>query len=787
MDTWNDGQLGLFDALVKVCDSLSDEQATGLSHSIANRDGRSYAQELQDLRARSLQVQGLQRENEYLRAQFEKHLVELAAARQTTVIDITAVPEPSTSLREPDQSVADVDAWPTPPVIQSSSHQDEDADAFRPLAAEDFPWARDDEVPGGAPGSTRQLINKYNAMFVAWQNALDAKKTVAAKRKDDVKQWVRYANKLERRLKRHGISLPHTTVRQDGSDSILGKDSTCKVAPGRPTKPGGLISPSEAIEKVVTATSTIPASPTANLEDDTLLGSPDAASTKSTHPESLNLPPIISRITRCHIENDVSEVPSYYSSSTQGEIDDAQTVSPNASTILVKTESQTDSPVFVSSRSVRKTKSHGSAGATTSPGKVKVKDELEEIRSSTLDQLRPQCLDSHDSVDLDEVGEKVDTPKKTRRFLEASRAMYRRQADSAKVKNESYNHTSLARDSALQPQSPNKRVLPRTTDSARIFKRRRTYDRVQGADLFAEDGENGFGSDHSYKHGRSLKDKLRIEQRKDHNTRLDNLLNTPSPRRQPMTPVAVSKAEGLKASATDPIPRRKLIDNGEPSSGYAGRGSASTAKLISPMRKSARKAHVPQTKEEMTALEADDPDHEPFRARPLRRLGLDHFKVNPSSNEGYDYAFADVIRGKEQRKCLAGCTNPECCGNAFRKLAEITMATDEEQTSSQEERDRRLLEDFLGSRRDQLLTMSMSEKSSLLVQARARDLAKKHGKHRYTFERRRSPPGFWRADFPTTQEEEEDRAEAAKIERGLVEQRYNEAMREGGAWMFRDE
>ena len=59
-------------------------------------------------------------------------------------------------------------------------------------------------------------------------------------------------------------------------------------------------------------------------------------------------------------------------------------------------------------------------------------------------------------------------------------------------------------------------------------------------------------------------------------------------------------------------------------------------------------------------------------------------------------------------------------------------------------------------------------------------------RHEWQPERPRSPPGFWRTDFPATQEEEEDRKQADKIVRGMVEERWKEAMK-GGRWMFRDE
>lgn len=83
--------------------------------------------------------------------------------------------------------------------------------------------------------------------------------------------------------------------------------------------------------------------------------------------------------------------------------------------------------------------------------------------------------------------------------------------------------------------------------------------------------------------------------------------------------------------------------------------------------------------------------------------------------------------------------------------------------------------------------MNHDEKEELVLQARTRKMAKEHGKHRQAYDGRRSPPGYWRVDFPSTQEEEEDRAKAREMERSMVMERYLEAMRKGGKWIFRDE
>ncbi|KAH8648154.1 DNA repair protein endonuclease SAE2/CtIP C-terminus-domain-containing protein [Tricladium varicosporioides] len=167
-------------------------------------------------------------------------------------------------------------------------------------------------------------------------------------------------------------------------------------------------------------------------------------------------------------------------------------------------------------------------------------------------------------------------------------------------------------------------------------------------------------------------------------------------------------------------------------------------------------------------------------------LTISDFKINPNHNQGYDYAFRDVVRGRDQRKCLPGCTKPDCCGNQFRVLAE-QLNNGALQTPSQEVADEQLLEDFLGDNAYKLQNMSEAEKAELLLKAKTRDLANHYGKHRHAYERRKSPPGFWDTDFPTTQEHMVTKAQEKQYERDIVAKRYEEAMRPGGAYMFRDE
>jgi FtsZ-binding cell division protein ZapB len=171
-----------------------------------------------------------------------------------------------------------------------------------------------------------------------------------------------------------------------------------------------------------------------------------------------------------------------------------------------------------------------------------------------------------------------------------------------------------------------------------------------------------------------------------------------------------------------------------------------------------------------------------LRSRPVAELKLQDFKPNPVYNQGYSYAFSETVRKRGDRMCLPGCTNLQCCGSTFRTFAEAQAPL----PLSQEEV---LLEDYLGDAYDNMnmTQMSAEERQELILQARTKKMAKEAGKHREAYERRRTPPGFWRVDFPSTQEHQEDRARAKEQEKAIVQERWMEAQRRGGKWIFRDE
>ncbi|MCJ1288107.1 hypothetical protein MMC26_007462 [Xylographa opegraphella] len=187
-------------------------------------------------------------------------------------------------------------------------------------------------------------------------------------------------------------------------------------------------------------------------------------------------------------------------------------------------------------------------------------------------------------------------------------------------------------------------------------------------------------------------------------------------------------------------------------------------------------------------------ERRPLRSRSVRSLRLDDFKLNPAVNQGVDFAFNQVIRSKDQRKCLPNCTKAECCGDKFHKMVRIggmpapqSRGLWDSSPTDDAEHDYGLLRDSTGLDVEGLERMSTAEKDSLLEQAKARKFGSEYGRHRYAHERAASPPGFWRTEMPTTQEVEGDKEKAQAVERAKIEARYKEAMKGSGKWIFRDE
>lgn len=227
--------------------------------------------------------------------------------------------------------------------------------------------------------------------------------------------------------------------------------------------------------------------------------------------------------------------------------------------------------------------------------------------------------------------------------------------------------------------------------------------------------------------------------------------------------------------------------------------------ILSPPKMSTRRPRSSKTDRTLNAQEllarppSLSPSHEPLAARPMHRLSLQDFKVNPRFNEGQKYAYNETVRRAADKACLPGCTDPRCCGGQFRRMIELGIAPSHgpsthslHPSGTETDADLKLLEEHLGGgmfARQHIDSMDATQRANAIVGAKAAEIAQKFGKHRQRNERRKTPPGFWDVEFPDSQKLEGHKDAVRKLERATVEARYKEAMRDDrkGRWLFRDE
>lgn len=778
MEEWSEGQLALFDALGKVCERFGNQAAGGkypllltssfaantayyidLAKSISTSSvGKLYYKELEFLRGRSAQVDDLQKENSRLKTELESTARALEAEKKVKSLRKNHVTDPGSEIKEP---CADA----------------EREEAYDVLLAKHQVVKNHLRETESARGVLEERLRKKTNLARQWMEYSDG-----LKKKN---------NKLKALVEAHGVPV------DDAQRSNMLPLHTPNSAISSPLRQAAIFKREFRSRRSISNFTT--SHEDSELDGDTVVGiSADEEAIDLSNPIDDQSKP--KKVT--HPLNEISvsrnesqrlhSSQSNYSSATQSEPDGSSHRNvqsrPEHQSYEIKEESP-DTPIVVSCRAVKKNKSGMGSVSHRDIPRVKV-----EILSSSPVGLAG-LLGVNESMDLDDIGGKVDTPKKKRQILKKKSFQNINRSLQAP---ESGSQRPLGNPVALQIMNTNLQVTPRNYGGR---KRRRLNQ--HGASMFSEDGEheNVVESVQDLKLGfKRLSGLLEVSPPKSpvlipraHLPEKANNLSTRKSRPQtspnPLYDFVVER--NGKSSATKVSVEQKLAGV---SSGLDSELQFKLPAIVTPNEATFTRNHAngignktSMRHSRSPSAERDHPDDEPFRARPVRRLGLEHFKVNSHTNQGYDFAFSDVVRGREQRKCLPGCTKPECCGETFRKLAELSMWEQNTPTSSQEERNDRLLKDYLGDNATKLRNINEGERKELLIQAKAREISNKHGKHRHAYERRKSPPGFWRTDFPSTQEQENDRTEAAHRERELVRNRYEEAMRPGGAWMFRDE
>ncbi|KAK6219451.1 hypothetical protein LQW54_002183 [Pestalotiopsis sp. IQ-011] len=441
-------------------------------------------------------------------------------------------------------------------------------------------------------------------------------------------------------------------------------------------------------------------------------------------------------------------------------------------------EPSSDTPIVVSERSVRKRRREDQPSAQT-PATTRIK--LEEGSDPVMTSEQRRFM-AHDSIDFDNADDRVTTPRKSRHHRSPSPASspaatragftsaYAPQREEAASVDEliedHHEPRPIDRSSALIPYSHNG-LQP----AVRKPKRKSILGPTlrHGIASLAEDGESTEAvASHTF------------SGQEPRAGRLAGLLNNPAPPEReainlPSGTLSRDTATSLGFDLSMP-PRRQLPWERPESttSKYTKTPEVPKAnnKRATPASK-VTKAHSAALGKTPSRKEA------PLRQRPLESLHRADFKLNPEHNGGYDFAFTEVVRGKD-RALLPGCSKEECCGKLYRPLAEGELANTADSAV------RNALEQHLGDGAWKLASMSKAEKEKMWVDARIKEMSQKFGRHRERHGTMREPPGWDRLGFPSTQEDEEDRQEAKRLELEEVKLRHSEALKKG-KYLFRDE
>lgn len=405
---------------------------------------------------------------------------------------------------------------------------------------------------------------------------------------------------------------------------------------------------------------------------------------------------------------------------------------------------------------------------------IRIKDEP--LSPSPLQGQPPDQGTIRSSQDLDEIGNAVTTPKSRKKFT-----VFEDKASASQQDRPKFKGFQSGERRVFEPKD-NNQVNQQNKTPKRGNKRRKTGDSGAAAiSTVAEDGEDESPPDKLARVKAETPSKS-LSRVPDAYQRLDDLLAPHPQKHSPALNPCLVRTPKHPQSATRRDHDKRMSSLSTKHTPSIGSKRMTVNKTESKGRRSATKRKfgddsITKDREDWDAIIKSVP----MRELPIDCLDLSCFKPNPAKNHGLDYAFNEVVRNHEQRKCLPGCLRADCCGSKFRAMVRAGGVKYEA------EKHRALLEDFLGDKKHTIDSMTVDERHNILIEAKARQLANQFGKHRHAYERPRSPPGFWRTDMPSTQELAKDRIEADRMEREKVLDRAREAMRPDGQWKFADE
>ncbi|KAH6840688.1 DNA repair protein endonuclease SAE2/CtIP C-terminus-domain-containing protein [Chaetomium sp. MPI-CAGE-AT-0009] len=448
---------------------------------------------------------------------------------------------------------------------------------------------------------------------------------------------------------------------------------------------------------------------------------------------------------------------------------------PTGSPVRIKEEPSSDGPVIVSERAIRKRKhADDDVGMPAPPRRIKSEHSTS---SEPVITGEAPIFCPHESIDLDEEERGIPTPRKQQQW--ENRHVLREDEELVPPE-QRFGGARSAKESVYTPTRGLDLHLDQPAAAALSPHRPPRAQKDHGPPIragwtldsgIADVAEETFESFYSLKPRQA--ENGTTHQTRGHG-RLHSLLNDNSPKK---SGAFLSPARLRHASASPRLDKENIENMA------VGEAEGRSDALVKPPPTVNTSTTTPLRRHAQDKGNLPKPGR--LRDRPLAGLKPEDFKVNPRSNNGYKHAFDEVVRNREERAELSGCTDPNCCGRQFRAMAESELSAGGPGILSRVA-DIKMMENYLGTEAYQLEEMTREERQETWLKAKIQDLANRLGRHRHRFARRPSPPGYWNPDFPSTQEIEKNKEEAEKAERELVEQRWREAMR-GGRWLFRDE
>ncbi|KAK5992276.1 hypothetical protein PT974_05677 [Cladobotryum mycophilum] len=426
--------------------------------------------------------------------------------------------------------------------------------------------------------------------------------------------------------------------------------------------------------------------------------------------------------------------------STQGEPEEEETMdlppleaSCEEREVVIKHEPSSDTPVVVSERVLKKRRVEG-GGGTEVTGIRRIK--LEPNDSSPIRTFERYGIHTQESLDLGDIAQKMATPRKRKEVDDPHQGEEQEMPSDTPTPlfvhpdhPQTVSRVNFTKrvpvSSILTPVSGNKRSIRPTDDKDETPSVRIGLSR--GIGVLAEDG-GVYGKDTSERKQRNLNTPISTVK-----GRLDCLLNTPALEN---TPTISRLGQTVDSPQHDlGIPERRELPFERMARQNNKRHSTdanTTPRFKAPDQRTPAPERSPQKGKNPASV---------LRRKPLSELRLDDFKINPATNDGHDFAFSEVVRDKDDRACLRGCTDLHCCGKQFRALA-LSQRPNPPLTAAQRQEEQKLLEAYLGDYSYRLAAMSKEERNELWLEAKTEELANKYGKHRHRFSRMQSPPAF---------------------------------------------